>query len=145
MIIAKISKRFIESRSVVFATALNGAFWLYFWLAFASGHANDHSWGDRPVDPYVVLGHAIGLSKNPLTYGFMKAMFWVQFPSFCVATIIQRFFAGIDATVLFLGISPNGYRLIATMLMSFLQWYFIARLVSWLMGRRRQEVAAVAR
>lgn len=120
---------------ILLAIVLNCVFWIYFWFAFAGTHPNDHFWGDHPVDPYIVLGHAIGLSTNPLSYGFMKAMFWVEFPSFCVATMIQMLLAKVDVTSLFFGISLNGYRLMVTMLLSFLQWYLIGRFLYWLARR----------
>jgi hypothetical protein len=128
--------RSVKIGPIGFAVIFNCAFWFYFWLSFAGVHPNDRFWSDHPVDPYVVFGHAIGLSKNPLSYGFMKAMFWVEFPSFCFTTWVQRMFSGIDSSALYLGVSLNGYRLVATMLASMVQWAAIAWLLQRLLRKR---------
>lgn len=141
--------------------ALNGAFWLYFWLAFmVASQPNDQRFCmDGCLDPYVIWGRAIGLGTNPLIYPFMKAIVYVQLPSFSIATLVQNAFAGASGRRLlvgvlgeagsglfggppswlggrlFLGISVNGYRLFFTMLLSFIQWLLIARGIAWLAQR----------
>jgi hypothetical protein len=145
--------------------ALYCAFWIYFWACFTSAslpndgrHCMDHC-----LDPYVFFGRGIGLNFNPLALSFMKQMVWVQMPSFSVATVLQnalpgqhsqwllfsppdqpdfRFFPGnYDGSggKMLLGISMNGYRLLATMLLSFVQWLLIARMLTWLILRLRNR------
>jgi hypothetical protein len=142
---------------------LNCAFWVYFWACFASSslpndgrHCVDHC-----LDPYVFFGHGIGLNFNPLALPFMKQMVWVQMPSFSVATVIQNALPGQHSQWLLfsppdqpdfrlfpgnydgsggkmlLGISINGYRLLATVLLSFVQWFLIARMLTWLILKLR--------
>ena len=107
----------------------NLCLWAYFWLAFAysSQPYDPRPWGHPPVDPYSFWGHAIGLTKSTLTYPFMKTAFWVEFPSFLsVALARKAFLRGVSGDTFFAGISVGGYELLVTMLLSFLQWYFIA-------------------
>lgn len=106
----------------------NLCLWIYFGVAFA--HASQpydpRPWGHVPVDLYTFWGHSIGLTKSSLEYPFMEVIFWVQFPSFLLATLIQRvFFGNVSADRFFLGISIGGYKLLAVLLLSFAQWYFI--------------------
>jgi hypothetical protein len=143
----------------------NGIFWTYFWISFriVSTPYERKFCIDGCFDPYVLWHHAIGLGSNPLILPFMRTMIWVEFPSFCVATILQNLLTGEPVRrlligmfgdvglsvfsgypnqsggVIFLGISVNGYRLLLTMLLSFLQWLVIAKCVSILIqigGRR---------
>lgn len=130
----------------------NVVFWVYFWshFAFASQPTKRAFYMDHPVDPYIFWGHSIGMGMNPLVLPFMKVMVCVQLPSFFLTTLSQnlltgeptgRFLVGVlgyfgdklfpgsypnqSGGILFLGMSLNGYRLLATMLLSFLQWYLI--------------------
>jgi hypothetical protein len=106
----------------------NLCFWIYFGVEFA--HASQpydpRPWGHVPVDVYTFGGHSIGLTKSSLEYPFMKATFVIQFPSFLLMTLVQNvFFARVSADKFFLGISTGGYKLLAIMLLSFLQWFLI--------------------
>jgi hypothetical protein len=135
------------------ALVLNGVFWVYFWSCFAAASQPNEArfcLMDHCYDPYVFWGHAIGLAGNPLALPFMKVMACVELPSFFLTTVLQnvltgetkgRLLVGVlgyfgdklfpgaypnqSGGILFLGISINGYRLLATMLLSFLQWYFL--------------------
>jgi hypothetical protein len=141
----------------VAALILNGAFWAYFWVCFAAAsRPNDgHFCMDNCLDPYVFFGYGIGLNFNPFAYPFMKLMVFVQLPSFFIATVLQNLLPGQHASglfagalgdygykvfpnvpngfggELFLGVSLNGYRLVVTMLLSFIQWVLVAQLMSW--------------
>ncbi|MGA2372763.1 MAG: hypothetical protein ABSG11_19040 [Candidatus Korobacteraceae bacterium] len=53
-------------------------------------------------------------------------IFWVEFPSFLIVTLMQHaFLSKVSADQFFAGISVGGYKLLAIMLLSFLQWYFV--------------------
>jgi hypothetical protein len=115
----------------------NLCFWVYFWVAFflAAQPYDPRPWGHVPVDPYSFGGHAIGLTRSSLTYPFMQAAFWIEFPSFLLATLGQRaFFSSVSGDQFFAGISVGGYKLLVVMVLSFLQWYFMG----WL-GRKLWE------
>jgi hypothetical protein len=140
------------------AMLLNGAFWVYFWIQFAAVSLpnNGHFCLDHCLDPYVFFGYGIGLNYNPLALPFMKLMVCVQLPSFFLATVFQHLLPGQHSAGLlsgalgefgyilcpedyagfggrlFLGVSINGYRLLVTMLLSFVQWLIVVRLLSWL-------------
>jgi len=110
-----------------------------FWLAFAQA-----SYPYRP-DPlghpagtgYTFWGRSIGVTESGLTYPFFKAVFYVELPSFVIAVLVERVF---DSQLLsprfFVGISMAGWSLLATMLMSFLQWYLVGSVVQNLWHRR---------
>jgi hypothetical protein len=136
----------------------NALFCIYFWVSFAlvSQPDNGHFCMDQCFDPYVFFGRGVGLSMNPQVFFFMRAMVLVEMPSFATATLIENFLTGEPARrllvgvfgdfayslfpghpnlaggVLFAGISFNGYRLLGTMLLSFVQWFLIAKILSWL-------------
>jgi len=95
---------------------------------------------DHCLDPYIFFGRGIGLNYNPLALPFMRQMIWTQFPSFAAATLIQRMLPGNGSEgTLFLGISMNGYRLLATMLLSFVQWLLIALMLASLSLKFRKS------
>ncbi len=136
---------------------INGVFWACFWGCFifaSQPNENRYCFMDHCQDPYIFWGRAIGLAANPLALPFMKAMVCLELPAFFLATVIQnlltgeptgrllvgslgyfgdRLFPGAypnqSGAILFLGISVNGYRLLATMLLSFFQWYSIGWVV----------------
>jgi hypothetical protein len=113
------------------ALIANLCFWLCFWVAFflAAQPYDPRPWGHVPVDPYSFGGHAIGLTRSSLTYPFMQAAFWIEFPSFLIATLGQRtFFSSVSGDQVFAGISIGGYKLLVVMVLSFVQWY----LIGWL-------------
>lgn len=106
----------------------NLCLWIYFWIAFAQASQpyEPRPWGHLPIDPYSFWGHAIGLTKSSLAYPFVKIIFWVEFPSFLLVTLVQQgFLAKVSADQFFAGISVGGYKLLVIMLLSFLQWYFV--------------------
>ena len=144
---------FIRPDMKSFLLLLNGVFWVGFWVCFlVASQPNEDRYclPDHCLDPYVFWGRAIGLAYNPLAAPFMKVMVCLELPAFFLATVTQNLLTGEPASrslvgalgwfgdklfpgaypntsggILFLGISINGYRLLATMLLSFFQWYFI--------------------
>ena len=154
---------------MTFAVA-NVIFWLYFWVSFAlaSMPAYERFCMDHCVDLYAFGAHGIGMNVNTLQYPFMRLMEWVEIPSFSLAMFLQNliggnsgrgllfgivdlfpnngFTAGSDGFGgrLLWGISVNSYRLIFTVVLSFLQWHFIAlfvrRVAIWRTSRERPLV-----
>jgi hypothetical protein len=117
-----------EGKFVRVLLIANLCLWVYFWLAFAKASQpyDPRPWGHFPIDLYSFWGHAIGLTKSSFAYPFVEAIFWVEFPSFLFVTLVQHaFFAKVSADQFFAGISVGGYKLLAIMLLSFLQWYFV--------------------
>src|SRR6266853_5469237 len=110
---------------------VNLCVWIYFWIAFAQA-----SYPFRP-DPlghpagtgYTFWGHSIAVVESGLVYPFFRVMFYVEFPSFALATLIAR---AISSNLLlngfFGGISGGGWLLMGVMALSFFQWY----LVGWM-------------
>lgn len=79
--------------------------------------------------------------ESGLKYRFFKAVFYPELPSFATAVLIERVFDPQLISHRFLaGISMSGWSLLATMLLSFLQWY----LVGWVVvrGLSRKQVGS---
>jgi hypothetical protein len=120
----------------------NLCLWIYFWIAFAhaSHPPRPNPTGYITADGYTFWGHSIAGVVSPFLYRFFRIVFYTEFPSFLLVTLavcvfspyrsldhyfgyiwyphglLQGFFAGISAA---------GWLLLATMALSFLQWYFI--------------------
>ncbi len=99
-----------------------------FWIAFAQA-----SYPFRP-DPlghpagtgYTFWGHSIAVVEAGFVYPFFKVMFYAEFPSFALATLVVRIFSPHQLiNGFFAGVSGGGWLLLAIMLLSFLQWYFV--------------------
>jgi hypothetical protein len=112
----------------------NLCFWVYFWVAFflAAQPYDPRPLGHLPLGPCSIGGRAIGLTTPSLSYPFMQAALWIQFPSFLIASLGQRALS--NDLLFFAGISIGGYKLLVTMLLSFLQWY----LISWVWQKVQQ-------
>jgi hypothetical protein len=70
----------------------------------------------------------------------MKVAFWVEFPAFLAVALFRKaFLSGVSGDTFFAGVSIGGYELIATMLLSFLQWLIFAwtarKLLAWISRR----------
>jgi hypothetical protein len=116
---------------------LNLCLWIYFWIAFAQA-----SYTFRP-DPmghpagtgYTVWGHSIAVVESAFAYPFFRVMFYTEFPSFGVATLVVRLFSPHHLiNGFFGGISGGAWLLLTVMSVSFLQWYRVGRLMQklWL-------------
>ncbi|MGD0137103.1 MAG: hypothetical protein ABSE57_34090 [Bryobacteraceae bacterium] len=110
---------------------VNLCLWIYFWIAFAQA-----SYPFRP-DPlghpagtgYTFWGHSIAVVESGFVYPFFKVIFYGEFPSFALATLVVRMFSPHQLiNGFFAGISGGGWLLLAVMMLSFLQWY----LIGWL-------------
>lgn len=122
----------------------NLCLWIYFWIAFA--HASHPPRSDPlvlstvPPRGYIFWGHSIADLESPLVYPFFRIVFYTEFPSFLLHPLaVYVCYADIPFTDLltsfrapyvllsgsFAGISTAGWMLLATMALSFLQWYFI--------------------
>lgn len=111
----------------------NLCLWIYFWTAFAFA-----SYPFRP-DPlghpagtgYTFWGHSIAVVESGLVYPFFRVVFYAEFPSFALATLIAQLFSPhLLLNGFFVGISGAGWLLLAVMALSFLQWYLIGW-VAW--------------
>lgn len=116
----------------------NLCFWIYFAISFA--HASypfkRDPWGHPVGAGYTFLGHSIGIVESPFAHPFFQVMFWIEFPSFAVASLGQKvLFPIITGDQLFAGISEEGWSLLVVALLSFLQWYLVGWVVQKLWHR----------
>ena len=111
--------------------AANLCFWIYFWIAFAKVSYPFHPdpLGHPAGTGDTFWGHSIAVVESGLTYPFFRIMFYAEFPSFALATLVVRVFSPHQLiNGFFAGISGGGWFLLAVMLLSSLQW----SLVGWL-------------
>ena len=128
------------SRTAVVLLGANLALWAYFWTSFfvSSSPYDPLPDGHVPVDLYCVWGRAIGLTESPYRCVFMSMMFWLELPSFALATLLQRIvLANVSADRFLFGISVGGYRLLVTMVVSFFQWHLVDQAVRKVVISRR--------
>jgi hypothetical protein len=125
----------------------NLCLWIYLWIGFARA-----SYPYRP-DPlghpagtgYTFWGHSIAVTESGLKYPFFKAVFYLELPSFVLAVLGERVFdARLISHRFFAGISVAGWSLVGTMLLSFLQWYFIGWVLHKLWHRWSRRLPAVS-
>jgi hypothetical protein len=132
------------------ALLLNGVFWVCFWVYFIlAAKVDDPKFCMDHCHPaYAYWGHGVGYNANPFSLAFMRAMAYLQFPSFIVTKLAENvltreplagaFNQGIpnlSGGIVFLGISFDGYQLLLTMLLSFVQWILVAKILSWLIQK----------
>jgi hypothetical protein len=126
----------------------NLCLWVYFLEAFAqtSQRYDARPWGHPPVEPYSFWGHAVGLTISIFSYTFMKITYWVEIPSFAFVTVTMRILFGrLPSDQLVAGVSLPGYKLLAVMIISFLQWYLIGGMIQKLWQKRANKAAYVSR
>jgi hypothetical protein len=117
----------------------NLCLWVYLWISFAlaSEPFRPRPLGHYPVDPYTYWGHTIGLTRSSLTYPFMKVAFCVESPSFLLVALVQHALPNrIIYERIVGGISMRGHELLIVMLLSFLQWYIVGRVIEKIWGKR---------
>jgi len=110
---------------------VNLCLWIYFWIAFAQASYTFHPdpLGHPAGTGYTFWGHSVAVVESGFVYPFFKVMFYGQFPSFALATLVVRMFSPHQLiNGFFAGISGGGWLLLAVMMLSFLQWY----LIGWL-------------
>ncbi len=116
----------------------NLCLWIYFEIAFA--HASypfrHDPWGHPAGAGYTFAGRSIGIIESPFTHPFFNLAFWVEFPSFALARGGQNLlFPQVTGDRFFVGISEGGWRLLAIVVLSFLEWYFVGWVVQKLWYR----------
>jgi hypothetical protein len=110
----------------------NLCLWIYFCIGFAraSYPYRPNPLGHPAGTGYTFWGHSIAVTESGLKYPFFKTAFYLELPSFVVAVLIERIFdPRLISHRFFTGISVGGWSLVGTMLLSFLQWYFIGWVV----------------
>lgn len=116
----------------------NLCLWVYFWIAFAQASYpfRPEPLGHPAGTGYTFWGHAIAVAESGLVHPFFKVVFYVESPSFATAMLVARVFSPhLLLYGFFAGISKGGWLLLAVMLLSFLQWYFVGWVVQKLWQR----------
>lgn len=115
-------------KSVKVLLIANLCLWIYFWIGFAraSYAYQPNPLGHPAGTGYTFWGHSIAVAESGLKYPFFKITFYLELPSFVVAVSIERFFDPQLISHRFIwGISMAGWGMLATILLSFLQWWSV--------------------
>jgi hypothetical protein len=127
---------------------MNAAFWLYFWIDVA-GRVTPYS-GPWPIShgnqlpAYVWFGWGLdypGVSEFAPSIRLMRV---VQQPTLAIVErvvihVLNRVYPPVYVYQgeTFGGLSYAGFQVLLTMVLSFGQWYGIARLLDWVLHKRR--------
>ncbi len=139
-------------RTVLVLMFLNAAFWLYFWIDI--GFRVTPYDGPRPefhgdmLPEYVWYGRGVPypeVSSQALSLKLMRA---AQQPTHAIVQFLSIQVMNWTYPPVYVyrgetfgGVSYAGYQVLATMVLSFVQWYVIARLLDWLIAKGRARTA----
>lgn len=126
-------RRMVSVQKVLLVANL--CLWIYFWIAFVqvSYPFRPDPLGHPTGSGYTFWGHSIAVAESPLVHPFFRAVFYPGFPSFALATwIAQVFSPHLLLNGFFAGISGAGWLLLGIMLLTFIQWFLVGRLVTML-------------
>jgi hypothetical protein len=137
-----------NTRAVVVSVllCLNAVLWIALWVNFGQNSRVVRSGLDQPDDEYteLIVGHR---AASPAIYSSRnwsyRGAFVASLPSYLITHMIfNSAFGAVREPRLYLGTTVAGYELICCMIVSFLQWYLVGRLIGWLMSRRQYAVAS---
>ena len=138
----------MKTRAVIFLLSANLLLWVFFWVDFSGrlvSYKQRPPTFDENVPLFVFWGKALPVEQ--MRSVCLRMMEWVQVPSFLVVRPVVYALNQKPSVweKTFGGLSPWSYLLIAVMLLSFLQWYFIGWLIGKLWQRWSHPTAAVSR
>jgi hypothetical protein len=146
-----IMDRFNNRKAIVpLLIGFNTVLWIALWANFCLNSTHLQRADMQSDDSYIVLvvlhraaSPAIYSSRN-WSYG---GAFVANLPSYFITHIVFNLaFGTVRNPQLYLGTTVAGYELMCWMIVSFLQWYLVARLLIWtgaaLQGRAGLRVAA---
>lgn len=132
------NKMGIRMRLAAVFLAANLVLWVTFWVDFSRRLAPYHAHAPQFEEmlPLFVFGEK-ALPNDQMGAPLLRLIERVQMPSFLavrpVVYALNQRPSVWEKTLL--GISPWAYLLMTVTLLSFLQWYLVARLVSWLVTK----------
>lgn len=130
------------ARFVYYFMGANLLVWVYFWISFAlyAEPYDPHPQGAHfPLSPVTFWGYSMGLTTRVFDYPFGRAMFWLQLPSVLLVGFFKNLFFGhVTQDWTYAGIDIGGYTFIALMVVSFLQWYAVGRIILWIRSKSRR-------
>lgn len=127
---------------------LNTVLWVVFWGGFFS-ESTAYPAPPMPTEgvaaSQVVAHRAATCDLAPNRDAYYRASFIPNLPSFLVTRVLFNLpTGGYRSPKLYLGTSVAGYELICWMIVSFVQWCLVGRLISWLLSKRQQHAVASA-
>jgi hypothetical protein len=118
----------------------NALVWAFFWVGFfeqSRFYPRLPSPTEGTLVSQVVADRAAANDASPNGEIYYRASFIPNLPAF-IATraVFNILFHGVRSPALYLGTTVAGYELICWMVVSFFQWFLVARLLAWISLRR---------
>jgi len=126
------------SRSVYVLLSVNAVLWAIMWWGFFARSAPYPTVKIPAEGAYtmeVVAHRAAQPGIAPTRFASYNAAFFPNLPSFIATNFLFNAAFKEPRPDLYLGTTVVGYQLICWMLLSFFQWYLVARLLIWLSGK----------
>lgn len=129
---------------------VNVVLWTALWVNFGVNSRAVRSGWDQSDDAYtgLIVAHR---AASPAIYSSRnwsyRGAFIASLPAYLIThAVFNVAFGPVQTPQLYLGTAVAGYELICSMIVSFLQWYLVARLLIWIRaafrGRADLRVAA---
>jgi hypothetical protein len=117
----------------------NLCLWVYFWMSFldVAYPFRPNPLGHPAGTGITFFGRSIAVVESPSRYRFIRIVFWINLPA--VASVFPLAHRLFSYQGFWLGLSEDAWLLLLVMVISFLQWYAIGRLLHGL--RKRIESA----
>lgn len=137
-----------NARAVVVSVVLclNVVLWAALWVNFGLNSRAVRSGSDQPDDAYteLIVAHR---AASPAIYSSRnwsyRGAFIASLPAYLIThAVFNVAFGAVREPQLYLGTTVAGYELICCMIVSFLQWYLVGRLIGWFMRRKQYAVAS---
>jgi hypothetical protein len=132
-----------SSRIVLLFIIANAVLWAIFWGGFfseSSAYPQLQTPGEGAYVSQVIAHRAVLHDLAPNRDTYYQVSFIPNFPSFILTrTAFNVLLRGYRSPDLYFGTTVAGYELICWMLVSFLQWYFIASILKRLLVKRQNK------
>jgi hypothetical protein len=136
------------SRIVLLSLGVNTMLWAVFWVGFFSestAYPRLQIPSEGAYFSLVVAHRAASPDMYPNHDTCYQVSFLPNFPSFLMTrAAFNTVLRGYRSPELHFGTTVAGYELICWMIVSFLQWYLIGKMIGWLMRSKPHGVAAAA-
>lgn len=122
------------SRITLLFLGVNTVLWIALWVNFGLNSRVVRNGSDQPDDAYTGLIVAYR-AASPAIYSSRnwsyRATFIANLPAYLIThAVFDAAFGTVRTPQLYLGTAVAGYELVCWMIVSFLQWYFIALVVN---------------
>jgi hypothetical protein len=134
-----------SGRIVLLLLIANVTVWAVFWGSFfaeSTAYPQVPTPSEGVAAAQVVAHRAADHDLTPNRDIYYRVSFIPNLPSFLVTRVLFNIpTQGYRSPVLHFGTTVSGFELIFWMVLSFLQWYLVGKVIAWLLDRRRKDVS----